>query len=528
MKYSVVFFILFIWLTCSAVETLQDYLQTADSLDQQNQFESAIKTLENANEKYPDHADVFSRWGLIYGKMAGSTSDFMKAGSYSAKAFALLDKAVSLDQNHLQSRINRGILGSNVPAFMGKLSQAIADFEYIITNNLTAEISTLAFVHFQLATAYQKNDNPSKAEENFQKVLQYDSESEIAESARQQLSQLSEEQTGTDQEQLDDYSSEADLKDVDQLMANSDYEQAAIILRKLISADPENLQILLMHLQVLGNLAGDGYNEKIYQDPEYRTNLAFEIADILDKAHRIAPDNMEIRFIRDELLIELPFFVGRMDEGIDDLLWISENKPQHQAKALFLLGKAYRKKATSHWVKAYTETSDPEMKELILKTQQPKIKYFNPSETELPCFIVDFTLGLQDELEPQLAIWIETAEGKFVKTIYVSGFSGFVKEKQVTLPSWAKSSRFQDADLVTGASIDIGHHLYQWDLQDYANKTVTAGEYKLFFEICHWPHVNYEYFAIPFILNSENFEIINSDNELIPQIRLRYYQDLSR
>lgn len=101
--------------------------------------------------------------------------------------------------------------------------------------------------------------------------------------------------------------------------------------------------------------------------------------------------------------------------------------------------------------------------------------------------VIDFILGFGDELAPQTAVWIEDAQGTYVKTVYVSGFSGYVKEVQVTLPKWAKSSEFQGVDAVTSVSIDCGGHQYVWDMTDWSGKPVKPGSYTVCIEISFRP-----------------------------------------
>ena len=101
-----------------------------------------------------------------------------------------------------------------------------------------------------------------------------------------------------------------------------------------------------------------------------------------------------------------------------------------------------------------------------------------------------FHLGFKDELEPQTAVWVEDADGKFVKTLYVSGFSAFAKEKQVNLPRWSGNSKFE-TDGTTGASIDWGKHTYSWNLTGHDGKRVKDGMYKVFVEAAWWPSMEY-------------------------------------
>ena len=104
--------------------------------------------------------------------------------------------------------------------------------------------------------------------------------------------------------------------------------------------------------------------------------------------------------------------------------------------------------------------------------------------------MVTFHLGFMDELAPQTAVWIEDEKGNFVKTLYVSGFSGYAKEKQVNLFDWSAKSEFE-TDGTTGASIDWGKHTYAWDLTDHDGNKVKKGMYNVRVEVSWWPSMQY-------------------------------------
>ena len=124
-----------------------------------------------------------------------------------------------------------------------------------------------------------------------------------------------------------------------------------------------------------------------------------------------------------------------------------------------------------------TKHPDSPAARLVFDAMNPGVPRFDFSQHTKPLVVIDFVLGFQDELPPQTAIWIEDGQGNFTKTVYVSGFAGYVKERQITLPIWASSSNFVDVDGITGASIDIGHHIHVWDLKDHQGKRVKSGQY---------------------------------------------------
>ena len=84
----------------------------------------------------------------------------------------------------------------------------------------------------------------------------------------------------------------------------------------------------------------------------------------------------------------------------------------------------------SYWIKVVSaKTQTPEASKAVFDRMRPAVKRFDLSRYQPPVLAIDFILGFRDELEPQTAVWIEDREGNFVRTIYVSGFSGHVKEK---------------------------------------------------------------------------------------------------
>jgi hypothetical protein len=105
----------------------------------------------------------------------------------------------------------------------------------------------------------------------------------------------------------------------------------------------------------------------------------------------------------------------------------------------------------------------------------------------------------------------------------VSGFSGFAKEKQVNLSDWAKSSRFKDADAVTGASIDVGHHVYVWDLMDYENKKMPAGDYLVKAEIAFWPSMEYQAVAANIKIGAKDSRCSLEEGNLLPYFEVKYF-----
>jgi hypothetical protein len=89
----------------------------------------------------------------------------------------------------------------------------------------------------------------------------------------------------------------------------------------------------------------------------------------------------------------------------------------------------------------------------------------------------------------QFAVWVEDAQGKFIKTLYATKYTanGGWKRRETSIPIWVRKSglsNLTDAqiDAVTGATPRTGTLTYTWDGTDSKGAPVPAGEYFLFLE----------------------------------------------
>jgi hypothetical protein len=244
----------------------------------------------------------------------------------------------------------------------------------------------------------------------------------------------------------------------------------------------------------------------------------------LDKAVELAPDDMEARFLNGMMAVNFPFFLGKLDQGIEYLQMVvdSDLPDADRAEAAYWLGAAYQKKGMSQWIEVVNEYSDEEAARMVLDGMRPRIMHFDPAEHPRPVVAVDFLIAFRDELPPQTAVWIETADGDFLRTLYVSGFSGNVKEVQVVLPVWASTSKFIDADAVTGASIDTGQHIYTWDLKDGAGDPVKPGTYVVKVEVHHWPSGKYQMAEGEIEIGDKETWVTVQKGDFIPHLGLHY------
>lgn len=543
-------FLLFFLITSVSVvwgQTVNEYIKKANDYQNSGNIDRAIELMSEAVKKYPDSAAAHSYLGLYYGMKAGRTSDFMEAGRIISKSFEMLDKGVSLAPNNPITRFNRGVLAVNIPEFLGKLDVGIKDLETFV--NLAKESpekvskEILVSGYNSLAQGYQKKKDREKAILVLKKVIEISPDSGMAKRAEKSIERLAQLQKEKVQQAREKKPESAEIEALKQkaknepnnplhlielgkvYIAGEDFEAARRVLKKAIELDPKNLEAYKLVISAAEELAGKGYDEKIYEDTDYRTNLAFEITRYVDKACELAPDDVEIRLYRGISGVQMPFFVNKLDQAITDLNWILQSKAPDSTKAdaLYWLGMAYQKKTMSYWIKVVSDYPKTEASRSVFAGLRPSVKRLDLSKHERPVLAIDFILGFRDELPPQTAVWIENKDGTFVKTIYVSGFSGYAKEQQVNLPKWSKSSNFVDVDGITSASIDLGHHIYVWDLTDNSGKKVKPGEYVVKVEVAYWPSMEYQMVSAAINLAEDKKRVVTEEGNHIPYLEVKYY-----
>ncbi|MDR7865563.1 MAG: DUF2271 domain-containing protein [Sporomusaceae bacterium] len=84
----------------------------------------------------------------------------------------------------------------------------------------------------------------------------------------------------------------------------------------------------------------------------------------------------------------------------------------------------------------------------------------------------------------QMAVWIEDSGGRFVKTLYVTWFTGKggYERRPDCLPLWRKAAGVDgpptaEVDAVTRATHHPGRHSLAWDCTDAAGRPVLPGKY---------------------------------------------------
>ena len=102
----------------------------------------------------------------------------------------------------------------------------------------------------------------------------------------------------------------------------------------------------------------------------------------------------------------------------------------------------------------------------------------------------------------QYAIWVETETGVYVKTIFVTKFTGRGgwKKRPDSLPEWVKSSKASSLDVkaldaFTGATPKQGVVKHFWDFTDASGKKLLSGNYVLRIEATTRGKNKIDYFA---------------------------------
>jgi hypothetical protein len=93
---------------------------------------------------------------------------------------------------------------------------------------------------------------------------------------------------------------------------------------------------------------------------------------------------------------------------------------------------------------------------------------------------------------------------------------------QVVLPVWASTSKFTDADAITGASIDVGEHMYAWDLMDMSGTAVPPGTYVIKVETHYWPSMKYQMVEAAVGVGAAEERVVVEEGDFIPFLEVRY------
>jgi tetratricopeptide (TPR) repeat protein len=328
-----------------------------------------------------------------------------------------------------------------------------------------------------------------------------------------------------------------------------DYGTARHLLSQAAAIDSMNASVFAMLAATYITEAEAGYSEKIHDDQEYQTRLIFHIFNNINRAIALDEGNAEYRFTRAAYILNMPVFSGfyeRMDgtrdvaatithemvandyegfvgQAVGDLKMIvqSEAPDEMKAEAYYYLGKAYRILGLQYWQTLTKEYRWTEASKRAWAEMAPTIVGHEAEEVKGERVMIRFNISFESDLAPQTAVWIEDAGGNFLKTLYVSGFSGRVKEKQVVLPAWAAMSKFR-GDNTTGASISYGLHQFVWDCTNDAGTRVPDATYTVKVEVHHWPSMHYQTVSADIKIGGEAGVEVVKEGNLVPFLEVRY------
>jgi len=527
-------------------ESPEEYLESAQQLAEAQNYSEALALLNKGVTEYPENSDLYALLGLYTGMSAGQTGDYMEAGRLAMLSFEYLDKAVTLGPENPRAYLYRGIMGVNVPTFLGKLEPGIRDLNHVIEmhgkNPDRVSNEMLITAYSNLATGYLKAEDFDNARSTLTSVIEAAPGTDAAKRAEAQLAKLEGKKTvELDVLAAKDGDTEEILALKEKLKADpgntemilqlgtiyyeaEKWSDAVVILKEYVSIDQLNADAYKMLGIAVAQQAGTGYDERIATDTDLRSGMAFESLAYLDQAVQLNPKDTELRLTRGIFGIMFPFFVGKHDQGVQDLEYVTKNATteEEKAEALYYLGVASQREATRYWIEVASKYPKSEAARMVYESSVPRVTHFDPSTVDKPVVVIDFVFGFQDELPPQTAIWIEDMNENHIRTLYVSGFSGHAKDVQVNLPVWSAISNYEGCEAVTGASIDIGHHIYTWDLKGLDGKKVKKGTYKVRVEVMHWPSGKYQLVETEIETGKKGMKKIVEEGDYIPRLEVTY------
>jgi tetratricopeptide (TPR) repeat protein len=531
-----------------AAKTAGEYVAEAQALAAGGKLAEAITLLQQGAKEHPQSVDIHAYLGLYTGQTAGQTTNYVEAGRLVTESFALLDKAVELGPENPTGYFYRGMMAARVPVFLGKLPFAISDLKTVIALNEKSKgavpAEMLVPAYSALGGAYEAAGNPVDARATYEALVKIAPGSDAATKAGERLAALAaaapKERPKALLAQSGDSAGIAALKKrieaepasakpildlAGALLAAGRFEEAREAINAHNAIDASNADAYRILFAAVSAIAQQGYDARIAGDTNFRTNLAFESMSAAEKVVELDPNDVEARLQRGVVGVAMPFFVGKFDQGVADLEYVLKNtaSPEDSAEAMYWLGAARERQAMRFWLDVATKYPDSDAAALAMASMKPVVARPDLSKQPRPFATIDFVLGFRDELAPQVAVWIEDASGAHVKTVFVSGFAGHVKGKQVTLPVWAEMSKFAGADAVTGASIDVGHYVYAWDCTGLDGKPVKPGRYTAKVEVSHWPSMKYQLAEAAFTVGKKEETARVERGDYVPSLVVTYY-----
>ncbi len=535
--------ILFGFLVSVHAQDLKKAVSDAEALQKQGQFKEAVDLLKEAVKNEPDSPAAHLELGKAWGAWMQNANDMTIMMTNLSEVFVEMGKAVELDPNYIDARVNLGIWGIMVPPFLNKLDLGVENLEAardLLKTGADADPELGAVVYRFLGQGYKQQGKTDAAKDAWKKVLALAPEGEHAKAATEGLKSLETAViTPEKKTPAKDSQAVADLKkklekspeDFGLLYAlgKAYYDEGLWVesqaaLKNAVEKRPDDFDAVLLLGKAYMNDAAREYDERIHADTNLRTGLAFETVKMFEKAYELKPDNLETRLLFGISAVQMPFFVNRHDEGIAVLDKVANDASlpdSMRAEALYWMGYGLRKKGNAVWMQMAKKFPGSGQMDQVFSEYGLRESGEETAAIKGEKVLVTFHLGFMEELAPQTGVWVEDADGKFVKTLYVSGFSGYAKEAQVNLQDWAKKSAFE-TDGTTAASIDWGRHTYVWDLKDHQGKRVKDGTYSIQVEVSWWPGMKYGRASAEIKVGASPDKVKTSKAPYLPLILVQY------
>jgi tetratricopeptide (TPR) repeat protein len=530
-------------------KSLDDYKSRIKALQSESKYEDASGVAREAVSQFPGSSDAHLTLGLALGEQVQHSQDMTLAMKLIQEAFTEMEKAVELDENNLMAHFYLGAYGVNVPPMFGKLETGVDHLEKSLemakADKTKEGKELLSGIYFNLGKGYAQQGRFQDSRDAYTAAAELDPEGKTAEMVKQELETLKKTEALKKQKMAQEKRESAVVVELRGKVKSAprdlnlwielgkayfkeeQWEKARKAFEKAVKLDTTHAKAQLWLARAYLKDSEIPYNERAYEDQSYRTALAMGVAEHYERAVKLNPDDAEARLIMGVIAIQMPFFVQRMDEGLKLLEAMAgdESLPESMRDdAMYHLGYGYRKKGTAIWMKLLKEYPKSDMAEAVY--DEFGLRRWKAEKADQPGekVLVTFHMGFMDELAPQTGVWVEDANGKHIKTLYVSGFSGYAQEKQVVLPAFAKATGFE-TDGTTGASIDWGTHTYVWDVTDHEGKRVADGEYTVHVEISWWPSMKYGLASAPVQIGGDAAVTTGEKPPFVPLYKVKYMKE---
>jgi tetratricopeptide (TPR) repeat protein len=143
-----------------------------EKVNKAGMLDAVVKSMEERAAREPNNPDVKVDLGNAYLQEVFAASPMSK-GKWAMKANDSFDAALELNPEHWEARFTKAVSLSNWPAFLGKQSQAISEFETLIKQqNAGPKKDEHAQTYLYLGNMYQGTGSVAKAIEAWQKGLE--------------------------------------------------------------------------------------------------------------------------------------------------------------------------------------------------------------------------------------------------------------------------------------------------------------------------------------------------------------------